>query len=277
MFSCLISCYRNDNPLQLKEALNSLVRQSLPAQEIVLVEDGKLTEDLYSIIDVYSELLPIKRIPLLTNEGLGNALNIGLQNCSYEIVLRMDADDVCHPERFRKQVRFLQDHPEISVVGTWAHDIDENGDIVGSRIYPTRHEELIRIIWTCPFAHPTIAYRKADILRVGSYRTDIKRRQDYDLWMRAAANGLRFANIPEHLLYYRFTDSYYSKNNIKVAWSQALMGLHGLRLLKTRRFMPYIGVFFPVVRAVFPNVIEKHVHRLLSHWDPRRRMTLKDN
>lgn len=268
-FSCLISCYYKDSPSQLREALQSLIDQTVSPNEVVFVEDGRLSEGLYQILAEFELKLPFKRIPLSDNKGLGHALNRGLLECSNEIVMRMDTDDICDPLRFEKQIEFLNNNPDISVVGTWAKDIDNAGNIIGERTYPTSHEDLYRIIWSCPFAHPTVAFRKSDIIRVGSYRTDIRRRQDYDLWMRAAAKGVKFANIPEYLLFYRFTDDYYRKNNIKVAWSQAMMGIRGLREIKTRRIYPYFAVFSPVLRAILPGFIEKPVHKLLRKVDPR--------
>lgn len=270
-FSCLIACYFRDSPLQLRTALQSLIDQTTNATEIVLVEDGQLSIPLYSVLDEFQEILPIKRVRIEENLGLGNALNHGLTECKYEIVMRMDTDDICHPKRFERQFKFLKENPSISIVGTWAKDIKDDGAIIGERTYPCSHEELYRIIWSCPFAHPTVAFRKSEILRVGSYRTDIKRRQDYDLWMRAAEYGLKFANIPEYLLYYRFTDDYYKKNNFKVAWNQAMMGVKGLRRLKFKSIYPYAAVFSPVFRSMLPSFIEKPIHRLMRNFDPRNR------
>lgn len=271
-FSCLMSSYYKDSPGQLRNALDSLISQTLQASEIVIVEDGKLSEALYQVLSEYAEKLPIKRIQLAENQGLGNALNQGLRHCSYEIVMRMDSDDVCHPTRFEKQVVYLNTNPEVAIVGSWAKDIDNDNKIIGERIFPTRHEELLKIIWSCPLAHPTVAFRKHDILKIGSYRTDIKRRQDYDLWMRAAVAGLKFANIPEFLLFYRFTDNYYKKNNLKVAWSQTKMGLGGLKKLKEREIYPYFAVCFPIFRSILPNFLERPVHRMMKRLDPRKKV-----
>lgn len=269
-FSCLMSCYHKDSPSYLKEAFGSLVGQTVQADEIVFVEDGKLSVELYQVIEDFQAILPINVIKIEENKGLGNALRVGLQACANDIVVRMDTDDICAPKRFEKQVSFMENHPEVSIVGTWAYDIDDAGEITGERVFPTEHEELLNIIWACPFAHPTVAFRKQAILGIGSYRSDIKRRQDYDLWLRAAAKGLKFANIPEHLLYYRFTDAYYKKNDIKVAWAQAMMGAKGLSALNVRKLYPYIGVFSPVVRALLPSFVAKHIHRLFQKVDPRR-------
>lgn len=270
-FSCLISSYKKDNPRQLIEAFESLKSQTLQAHEIVFVEDGELTKELYEILDKYSTFLPIKRIYLPINKGLGNALNVGLKECSNDIVLRMDTDDICHNERFEKQVEFLEKNKGIDIVGSWAKDINQDGEVIGERTFPISHDDLLNVIWACPLAHPTVAFRKESIIRIGSYRTDIKRRQDYDLWLRAAVNGLKFANIPEFLLYYRFTDDYYKKNNLKVAWEQGMMGYNGLRNLKVKKLFPYIGVFSPVIRAIMPNFLAKYFHRLTTKLDPRKK------
>src|SRR5699024_10341677 len=97
-FSCLISTFVKDCPKQLEEALESLIKQTLPATEIIFVEDGKLSIELNLVLEKYQVLLPIKRIPLKENKGLGNALNIGLKECSNNLVFRMDTDDICHPQ-----------------------------------------------------------------------------------------------------------------------------------------------------------------------------------
>lgn len=270
-FSCLIASYFKDCPSQLQKALDSLERQTLPATEIVLVEDGPLSEELYRIVDEYKLSLPIKIVQLKENKGLGTALNIGLQKCSYDIVFRMDTDDICEVTRFEKQIEFLVANPNVDIVGTWTKDIDDRGEIIGERTFPTEHGDILDIIWSCPFAHPTVAFRRKPILKIGSYRTDIKRRQDYDLWMRAAASGLRFANIPEYLLYYRFTDDYYKKNNLKVAWQQAMMGYRGLRKLKVKSILPYFAVFTPVARGVMPDFLAKPFHTMISKIDPRKK------
>ena len=119
--------------------------------------------------------------------------------------------------------------------------------------------------------HPTVAFKKDSILSVGSYSTVIKRRQDYDLWFRAASAGLKFANIPEYLLKYRFTESFYKKNDLKVAISQSRMGLKGLFKLRSKSIIAYLGVFSPVFRAVFPDYISIRIHEFFKKNDPRKR------
>lgn len=270
-----MSTFHKDSVSQFKEALDSLKIQTLLAEEVIVVEDGPLTEDLYCVIEEYSKVLPIKRIVLKENKGLGNALNVGLQACSHSIVCRMDTDDICDKYRFEKQVKFLMENPDVDILGSWVHDINEKGEVIGHRIFPTSHDSIYDIIWSCPFAHPTVVYRKESILNIGSYRTDIKRRQDYDLWIRAALKGLRFGNIPEYLLKYRFTDDYYKKNNFKVAWEQGMMGFKGLKKLKIKRIFPYLAVFSPVLRTCLPVFLAKPFQRFIANVDPRKKKKSK--
>lgn len=273
IFSCLISCYEKDDPQQLREALISLDKQSVKASEIVFVEDGILSKELYMVIEEFEDILPLKKVKLKVNKGLGEALNIGLEACSNNLVFRMDTDDVCHPKRFEKQIEYLKEHPEIDILGTWAKEIDSDGNIIGERTYPTSHKNIFNLMWTCPVAHPTVLFKRDAILKVGSYKVDLKRRQDFDLWFRAASKGLIFGNVPEYLLYYRFTPNFYKKNNFKVSWQETKMGINGLRKLKVRRPLPYLAMFYPIVRSLLPYSLAKRLQELAGKIDPRKTKT----
>lgn len=270
-FSCLISCYYKDSPLQLKESLDSLVLQTNLPTEVVFVADGELTSELYSVLDSYKVKLNIKLLQLKENKGLGNALHQGLKLCNYDIVIRMDTDDICMPDRFEKQIDFFRENPDVDILGSWAYDIDDNNNITGERKMPTSHKEIYKLIWTCPIIHPTVAFKKQAIINIGSYSTTIKRRQDYDLWFRAASDGLRFANIPRFLLKYRFTENFYKKNNFKVAYQQSQMGIKGLLKLKNTSPIAYLGVLTPLIRTIFPKFIAIRIHKLFKKIDPRKR------
>ncbi|MFV0148642.1 glycosyltransferase [Empedobacter falsenii] len=268
-FSCLISCYKNDNPIQLSKCLDSLINQSLKANEIVFVKDGELSKDLEKILNLYIDKLPFVFVNLPTNKGLGNALNEGLLVCKNNIVIRMDTDDICLPNRFEKQYNYLIKNKEVDIVGSWAYDIDIDDNIIGERKYPLSHDKIYQLMWTNPIIHPAVAFRKDKILKIGSYDIYLKRRQDYELWIRAAYEGLKFSNIGEFLLLYRFTENYYKKNNTKVAYDQALMGFNGARKLDLP-FYTKIAVFIPVLRSLLPSQLIGPVHKLMSKFDPRK-------
>jgi hypothetical protein len=123
-------------------------------------------------------------------------------------------------------------------------------------------------MWACPIIHPSVAFKKASILGVGSYDVNISRRQDYDLWIRAAASGLKFANIPEYLLYYRFTDQYHKKNNLSVVWLQSKIGIKGITKLGGGLYA-YIAVLSPILRVLLPRRVVNFLRPLTKRFDPR--------
>lgn len=266
----MLSCYEKENPEYLEQCLLSIQQQSLKANEIIIVEDGPLTVRLYNILDAFENLLPLKRVKIADNLGLGNALKIGLNHCSNEIVLRMDTDDICFKDRFYNQLDFFEKNPKVDIVGGWAIDIDESGNEIGKRRVPLGHDKIYKSIWACPIIHPAVGFKKSSIERIGSYNTSISRRQDYELWMRAANEGLIFSNINKFLIYYRFTDNYFKKNNSKVAFFQAKLGLKGLFRLKSKSIFAYIGVFIPYLRSLLPVKWAKFFQKKMSRFDPRK-------
>jgi glycosyltransferase involved in cell wall biosynthesis len=270
-FSCLISCFKKDKPDELKKCLISLVNQTKPADEIIFVKDGLLTDDLENILFEFKSKLPLVFISLKDNMGLGNALKVGLESCSNEIVIRMDTDDICYPNRFEIQYNFLIDNPMIDILGTWAHDINADDQIIGERKYPIKHKDIYKLIWTIPIIHPSVAFRKSKILSIGSYNSELSRRQDYDLWLRSAYGGFVFGNIPEFLIKYRFTENYYNKNNNRVAFDQAIMGLKGAKKLKLPKYV-YIAVFIPLFRSILPRFLMVSFHKLMNKFDPRNKI-----
>ena len=125
-FSVLLSLYYKENPIFLRESLHSVFGQTLQPDEVILVEDGPLTPALYEVVEEFAgRYSTIKRIVLEKNRGLGNALSEGLKHCSCDLVARMDTDDICKPERFARQLAFMESHPEISVVGAWIDEFQE--------------------------------------------------------------------------------------------------------------------------------------------------------
>lgn len=268
-YSVLISVYNREKPIYLKYALDSVLNQTLPPSEIILVKDGPLTVQLEKVLSLYSTPL-LKIIPLTNNRGLSYALNAGLKYCTQEFVARMDTDDICYPDRFEKQVRFLQLHPEIDIVGTFATRIDENGNnLEGILKVPVVHEDIIRLIWTCPMNHPTVMFRKDKILLVNGYNPDAGPRQDdYDLWFRCAGYGLHFANIAEPLLYYRFFSESVKRNNVRVGWYRMKVGLRGCSRLKLS-LIAYIGVCIPFVRSFLPYPLNVYFQKFMNYLNPR--------
>ena len=205
-FSVLMSVYSKEKPEYLERALRSITDdQDLLPSEIVLVEDGPLSNELYSTIakylSKYKDILKI--VKLDENRGLGNALRIGLTHCTNEIVARMDSDDISLPWRFRVQYNFFIEH-NFDVVG--ANILEFEGDennVVGMRKVPELHDDIVAYSKRRnPMNHPAVMFKKGSVLNVGSYE-EIKGFEDYYLWVKMIRNGCTFYNIQQPLLKFR--------------------------------------------------------------------------
>lgn len=272
-FSVLLSLYDKENPLWLDNCFDSLINsQTLLPNEVVIVEDGPLNTQLTNILNKYqtNSSVPFNRIKLEENVGLGKALSIGLESCKFDLVARMDTDDVAEPTRFEQQVTFFSNNPCLHILGSSAIDIDESGNVLGhQRTVPEKNENIYRNLWSCPLIHPTVMFKKSFILGVGSYSTLLKRRQDYDLWFRCAIAGATFHNLQEPLVKYRVTSQSHKKNSFRVSCIQARIGLVGSISLKLG-IKAYVGVFYPVLKSILPNNLRVFIVSKLSRFDPRR-------
>jgi len=257
--------------VHLDQAIRSIIHQTYEDFEFLIIDDAS-TDGSYDLIQSWADR--DKRIRLLrnnTNKGLGYTLARGVQEARGEWIARMDADDVAFPHRLEVQMRFVEESDtELDIVGSWAIDVDNDFNQKGVRRVPTTHNRITDLLWTNPFIHPTVLLRKTAIMAAGSYRPDVVRRQDYELWFRCAAAGLRFANIPETLLYYRFDNQWFAKNNARVIANQVYMGWKGCRLVNAP-INAYVGVAVPLVKCMIPRGLGMAVHSVLRRFDPRTR------
>lgn len=202
-FSVLMSIYFKENEEYFNRAMESIWNeQVVKPNEIVLVEDGKLTDELYSFIDEWKNKLGdfLKIVPLEQNVGLGDALNSGIKYCSYEIIARMDTDDIALPNRFGKQLKIFENN-DIDICSSWVSEFDDNEkEITSYRKIPENHEEIV--VYSKlrnPVNHPAVMYKKSVIENAGGYKKMIWF-EDYYLWSRMMLSGAKFYNIQEPLV-----------------------------------------------------------------------------
>ena len=201
-FSVLMSVYYKENPDHLRLALDSIIDQTLLPNEIILVEDGVLTDELYKVIDDYCKKYSfLKIIKLKKNVGLGNALNEGLKHCSYEYVARMDTDDISLKNRFEKQISYLRENPNVDVVGGNIIEFDsDSGKIISAKIVPEKYRDILKYSKKRnPLNHMTVIFKKSSVLSAGGYK-DCLYFEDYFLWVRMLKNGNQIYNIQETLV-----------------------------------------------------------------------------
>lgn len=205
-FSVAMSIYKNDNPRYLRTALESICTQSLPANEIYLVIDGPIGDELKNVVTEYADRYGNFTINQLEkNSGLGNALRIAVENCRYDLIMRMDSDDISAPGRFQKMINAYREHP-VDVLGSWTVGFVGESPETGECSVAQRaleHEDIIKQInKKSPMSHVTVLMRKNAVLKAGNYQ-DLFYHEDYYLWARMIQSGCTFRNIPEYLVYVR--------------------------------------------------------------------------
>ena len=203
LFSVIMPVYRGDNHLHFSDAINSLYRQSFKADEIVVIQDGPITKELNQVLESWKLKMPeLNHVVLEVNQGLSNALNTGIKTAKHEWLARMDADDICHKNRFEKQMALIASNEELSIIGSWIAEFDENMQKeIAVRKLPESHDEILSYAkWRCPFNHMTVMYRKSALEKLGCYKNYGAVGDDYELWARFLVNGYKSANIQESLV-----------------------------------------------------------------------------
>ena len=206
-FSVLISLYFKENPKFLDKAFQSIwFNQTIKPAEVILVIDGPISDDLNQSVLWWKSKISdsLKIVNLKKNIGLGAALNEGLQHCTNQWVFRMDTDDICTPDRFEKQIKFIQQNPDVVLFGGQILEFEnEPNDSQVLKAVPTTNNEIRHFAKKrCPFNHMTVAYRKDVIDQLGGYKHHLFM-EDYNLWLRVIGAGYKVANLEDVILYAR--------------------------------------------------------------------------
>lgn len=253
----------------VKACIESILQQTFANFEFLIFDDAS-TDETHSIVEQMARTDPrIRYVHNEVNVGLGAILNRGVAEARAPLVARMDADDIAVPYRLEKQFRFLQEHPEVDIVGSFALDVAQDGAPIRERKVPVTHEKIAELVWSNPFIHPTVMFRRDAVLRVGSYSASDRRRQDYELWFRCVAGGLRMANIPEALVHYRFSEETMKRNHVRSMWEQAKIGLRGCRLVRAPAYA-YVATCMPLLESLMPSWMRYRFTAIKARFDPRR-------
>lgn len=263
-YSVLMSLYKKEKPEYLRLAIDSMLNQTVPPDEIVMVEDGPLTDELYAVLDEYPMLHRVKNE---TNLGLGISLQKGLLATKNDVVARMDTDDIAGVSRCEKQLEFLNNNPDISVVGGQTEEFIGSPDhIVAKRIVPLKDIELKEFNKKrCPFNHMTVMFKKKDIIEAGSYQ-DWFWNEDYYLWIRLALAGKKFANLPDVLVLVRTgEDMYQRRGGIKYFQSEAKLQKFMLdnNIINKPRYLINISERL-VLQVLMPNKLRGWIFRTFA-------------
>lgn len=268
-YSVLMSVYKNDDPDFLGLALESIYdKQTRKPDEIVIVFDGPLTENLYNVLDLFRHGKEdiVKFYPQEENRGLGEALRIGSEKCTGDYLLRMDSDDISAPDRFEKQIAYVESHPEIDVLGTDIAEFQTSPDEENMRVRacPKAHEDIVKMgKKRNPMNHVSACIKTDALKKAGGYKS-LLLLEDYYLWLNMIAVGCKLANINEALVYVRVGNGFDSKRGSKErikGWRvlQHFMLEHGM----INRFEASLNMIYINVFVKSPNWCKKLLYSMV--------------
>ncbi len=272
-FSVLMSVYNKEKPEYLDLALKSnLEAQTLKPNEMILICDGTLTEELYNVISKYeAKYSSIFRVfKLSENVGLGRSLRFGLKKCRYELIARSDSDDICAAERFEIQINFLEEHPEVDIVGSYIDEFNHccnNPDRV--KILPLTHEKLAKLAkFRNPVNHMSAMFRKSAVISAGSYM-HLPCAEDYFLWVRAICGGSRIANIDKILVHARIGNGMELRRGDRAyinSWK--MLGRYMLEKNMINRFEYIINMIAVRSFVYMPPILKRLIYKTILRKSP---------
>jgi glycosyltransferase involved in cell wall biosynthesis len=239
----------------VQASLRSVLEQTWDDFELIVIDDGS-SDGSADLIRRMIGNDPRCHFRVRPNVGMARTLNEMLEMATGDLIARLDADDQALPDRFAKQVKFLDDHPECVLVGGGVINIDSDGDTLCTELYPSSHEEIEARMLSGGggIIHPTVMMRRAPLVGVGGYATDCPVVEDQDLWLRLAMKG-RLANLPEPLIRYRVHAGNMSFTGAEAAGrrlAEVLRRAHHDRGLSPPAIGPWVGV------------------KIVDQWDRRR-------
>ncbi len=255
--SVIISTYKCEMPEYLDRALRSIWDdQKRKPDEIVLVEDGPLTEELQNMIDAWRGILGSKFVVIEkpVNEGLAAALNDAIEVAHGDLVARMDSDDISLPDRFMLQEKYMDEHPEVDILGGSIREFNDKGTLSAVQHYPATMQEVLRTMYKAsPLAHPTVMYRSSFFKAGYRYVSKYHICEDVTMWYDAAAGGRVINNLQEVLLEFRRNPSVMRRRSREKAWSEFLAYNDGIRRLYGRYSYKYIYSFMRLCFRLMPK------------------------
>jgi len=199
-FSLLIPVWYGEEPSKLKRCLDSVMKQTVKPNEIVVVKDGIFSDELNAVLKEYK----LKEIEIKESKGIGHALSVGIKSCKYDLIARMDSDDISLPNRFELQLERFAKEKDLAILGGQILEFDK--DLEKVRRVPVQYEDILKFSKSRnPFNHMTVMYRKSVILKVGNYLNK-PYFEDYYLWIEVLRRGYYVENLDSILVYANFTD-----------------------------------------------------------------------
>jgi glycosyltransferase involved in cell wall biosynthesis len=274
--SVVMSIYKSENAHYFEECLESIwTAQTLKPKQIIIIQDGELPDSLLEVLKRWKNTLGDNMILHVNkdNIGLTKSLNIGIGYVTEKYIARMDSDDISTPDRFEKQYKYLEAHPDICALGSSAMEIDKDGKELFLRHYP-KGEKAVKecICKATPLQHSAVMMR-SDVFKSGLVAYDERYRltQDLALWFDMLCAGLKIENLDDTLLKFRITESSFSRRNKVKSKNEFQIYVKGIFRLYgfTWRYV------YPVARYIYRRMPKKVVSMLFQSRFRRRLLKQK--
>ena len=273
-FSVLMSLYINERPEYFRECMESVLSQTVMPSEILIIKDGPVQEEVDFLLERYGRDNPglIRTISYDVNRGLWYALALGVTECRYNLIARMDTDDIARNDRFEKQLREFEIDPELDICGSYIDEFEgEVSNIVARRTVPLGQDDIVRYQRRRDaFNHMTVMYKKSAVLAAGNYQ-ECPLMEDTLLWVNMLRNGARCKNIPEPLVYARIGEEMYERRG---GYRYFLRYRDGRRKVYDTGFISFTDYIYTFIIqfivAMMPRNVRGFVFRKILHGNNRR-------
>ena len=258
-FSVCMSVYFGDNAIFFKDAVSSILEQTIVPDEIVLVVDGPVNEEINKVIELFSDNYDFFHVVRLEkNSGHAIARQAGIDAATNNLCAIMDSDDLSLPNRFEKQLKAFEKHPEVTVVGgNITEFVGQPSNTIGARIVPENDNDIKKDLKSrCPMNLVTVMLKKDDIMKVGGY-LDWYCEEDYYLWLRLYLGGYKFYNIQDNLVNVRVGKEMYQRRGGKKYFnSEVRLQKYMLdkRIINMPKYLYNIVIRY-IVQVVMPNQV----------------------
>lgn len=263
----LMSVYRLDNSIWLRKAIDSILEQSYSNFTLFIYVDGTVGSDVKKVLKSYGSDNRVVLEWSEENRGLAHAMNYLICNyvdtSEFDFVARMDADDICHPDRFAIQLEHF-DKYNVDVMGSDCIEIDEQDREITYKKMKVTDEEIKRdIVKRCPFNHPTVIIRASVFKQGFLYDPTLRNTQDYFLWIDLAAAGFRFLNVSEPLLKFRVSEAFYEKRGLAKAKNDFKGRVYAIQKMNDRSLVNYVYAISIYILRLSPPWFSKICYKYL--------------
>lgn len=259
-------CMRAGTPKDL--ALRSIhsTASSLTVQDIILLRiDGGAVSDPAPFYAAAAPV-PLRIISASSREGLARCLNdlivTVLADNTWQLIARMDIDDVSMPRRMEIQRCFLNKNPEIDILGTACIEVSESGQYIQTKLMPLDHDAILRSLPRCnPINHPSVMVRRRVFASGIRYRADVSYTEDYHLWIDAASKGFIFANLSQPLLKYtRDSQFFRRRGGVRQAVADARVRFRAIFVLRQAGIQNFFWVIAAFFMRLLPGLLQKIIY-----------------